>query len=312
MYKINLFIFYVFITCALFILACNDSKKNKFTVTDSPESGTIHISVDESFRPVIEEAIKVYEGSFPNTKIIAHYQPEAVCFKDFYSDTSNRMIIVTRGLTHKESRFYTDSLGYTPRSNRIAWDAIALVTNSNNTDTLYTLERLKQLLLGKSGNNKKVVFDGLNATSTVRFALDSVLHGSNFDTSVVKAVKTSKDVLEFIASDKNAIGLVGISWIGNPEDTAQVNMLKKVRIAYVQCNVCDSIPYVKPTQQSILNKRYPLVRGLYYILKENYSGLGSGFADFLNYERGQLIFRRAYLGPIMDFSIRTVSINQNL
>jgi phosphate transport system substrate-binding protein len=47
-------------------------------------------------------------------------------------------------------------------------------------------------------------------------------------------------------------------------------------------------------------------------VKENYSGLGSGFAEFLNYERGQLIFRRAYLGPIMDFDIRQVKVNEKL
>jgi phosphate transport system substrate-binding protein len=119
-------------------------------------------------------------------------------------------------------------------------------------------------------------------------------------------------VLNYVASNTDAIGLVGISWIGNPEDTAQVNLLKKVKLAYVKCNVCVDTPYVKPSQQSIITKRYPLVRALYYILKENYSGLGSGFTQFLNYERGQLVFRRAYLGPKMDFEIRTVHINEKL
>jgi phosphate transport system substrate-binding protein len=312
MLKINNVLLFVVVICGMAVIACKSESKNRQTVTDSPTSGTIHISVDESFRPVIEEAIKVYEGSFPDAHIIAHYKPEAACFKDLYSDTANRMIIVTRGLTKRESRFYTDSLNYTPVSNRIAWDAITIVTNKNNSDTTFTLESLKQLLQGKAPVKKKVVFDGLSATSSVRFAVDSILHGGNFDTSVVKAVNNSKEVLEYIASDTGAIGLVGISWIGNPEDTAQVNMLKKVKIAYVQCQVCDSTPYVKPTQQSILTKRYPLVRGLYYIVKENYSGLGSGFAEFLNYERGQLVFRRAYLGPVMDFDIRDVRINQKL
>jgi phosphate transport system substrate-binding protein len=62
-----------------------------------------------------------------------------------------------------------------------------------------------------------------------------------------------------------------------------------------------------------MTKRYPLIRGLYYILKENYSGLGSGFLNFLQYERGQLIFRRAYLGPSkIGFGIRNVKINEKL
>lgn len=302
----------VFLSLVMLYSCGSNSKKTNVFFTDTPDSGTIHISVDESFRPVIEEAIQVYEGTHKGTKIIASYKPEADCFKDLYTDTLNRMIIVTRGLTRKESRFYSDSLGYTPFSDRVAWDAITVVTNKNNTDTLYTLEELQQLLQGKKGNAKKVVFDGLNATSTVRFAIDSILHGGKFDTGVVKAVKNSKEVLNYIADNTNAVGLVGISWIGNPEDTAQVKMLNKIKIAYVECRVCDSMPYVKPTQQSINTKRYPLVRGLYYIVKENFNGLGAGFAGFLKYERGQLLFRRAYLGPIMDFNIRSVQINQNL
>ena len=67
-----------------------------------------------------------------------------------------------------------------------------------------------------------MIFDGLNATSTIRFAMDSILKGKKFDTGVVKAVKNSQEVLDYVAANENAIGLVGISWIGNPEDTAQV------------------------------------------------------------------------------------------
>ena len=171
---------------------------------------------------------------------------------------------------------------------------------------------MQQLLIGKGNKNQSIIFDGLNATSTVRFVTDSILKGQPFDTAVVKAAKNSREVLNLVSQNQNAIGLVGISWIGNPEEKEQIEMLKKVKIAYVQCAICDSTPYVKPTQASILTKRYPLVRGLYYILKENYSGLGSGFASFLKYERGQLVFRRAYLGPRMDFEIRNVLIKEKL
>src|SRR5882762_546552 len=118
-------VFLIFSACCFLGVACKNNNKNK-PITDTPLSGTINISVDESFRPVIEEAIKVYEGSFPGTKIIAHYKSESECFKDFYSDTSNRMIIVTRGLTSQESKFYTDSLGFRPAMNMLAWDAITI------------------------------------------------------------------------------------------------------------------------------------------------------------------------------------------
>ena len=290
--------------------ACNNGAKK--VNYDSPTNGTIHISVDESFQPVIEEEIKVYEALYPGTKIIAQYKAEADCLRDLYSDTSNRMIIVTRGLTKNEARYYNDTLGYSPVSDRIATDAITLIVNSSSTDTLFTMEGLQGLLSGKLGNKTPVIFDGLNATSTVRFAMDSILRGTKFDTGVVQAVKNSTEVIEYVSGHPNAIGVLGISWIGNPEDTAQVRMLKKVKIAYVQCSKCADSPYVKPSQLGIISRRYPLVRGLYYILKENYSGLGSGFSAFLKYERGQLIFQRAYLAPVMDFRIRAVKINEKL
>jgi phosphate transport system substrate-binding protein len=294
---------------AFFTGGCETKQGNRI---DTIKSGTIHISVDESFKPVMEEQIRVFEQSFPDAHIIAEYKTEADCFRDLYSDTLNKMIIVTRGLTDEEAEYFKDTLNYYPRWDNIANDAITLIVNSKSNDTLFTLERLRNQLSGKINREQKIVFDGLNATSTVRFAMDSILKGLKFDTSVVQAVKSSQEVIDYIAKAENAIGFVGISWIGNPEDSNQVNMLKKVKIAYVSCVVCDDEPFVKPMQASILTRRYPLVRGLYYILKENYSGLGTGFVNFLNQERGQLIFKRAYLGTRMDFGVRKVQINQKL
>lgn len=295
----------------LLLTACQDEPaKSRFT--DTPTSGTINISVDESFRPVIEEQIRVYEASYPGTHINATFKTEADCLKDFFRDSLNRMVIVTRGLTAKEERFMIDSLGYNPGWNEIASDAIAVVINSKSNDSLFTMGRLQQQLTGKINRNQTIVFDGLNATSTVRYISDSILRGEQFDTSVVKATKNSQEVIDYVAQHEDAIGLVGISWIGNPEDSAQVNLLKKVKIAFLQCDACQGKPYVKPMQESILTRRYPLVRGLYYITKENFSGLGTGFVSFLKYERGQLIFKRAYLGPVMGFGVRNVKINESL
>jgi phosphate transport system substrate-binding protein len=293
-----------------FITGCNTNVKKG--PTDTMTTGTIHISVDESFKPVIEEQIRVFEKSFPQAHIIAEYKTEADCFKDFYNDTANRLIIVTRGLTEEEDAYYLDSLKYYPHWDNIANDAITVIVNSKSNDTIFTLERLRDQLSGKINRDQKIVFDGLNATSTVRFVMDSILKGQKFDTSVVQAVKTSQEVIDYVAKTENAVGFVGISWVGNPEDSAQVRMLNKVKIAYVSCAVCEDQPYVKPMQASILTRRYPLVRGLYYIMKENFNGLGTGFVNFLNQERGQLIFRRAYLGTRMDFRVRNVKINQKL
>jgi len=306
----NIFTFLLFV--AAFLVSCHSGtiKKNN---NDTPISGKIYISVDESFRPVIEQEIEMYEASYPEAQIVASYKSEADCFKDFFKDTSNRLIIVGRGLSRKEEKYMIDSLGYNPGCNAVASDAVTVIVNVNSNDTLFSLKSLQQLFSGKSYiNHKTVVFDGLNATSTVRFIKDSILKGAAYDTSVVKAVKNSADVISYVGTHENAIGLVGISWIGNPEDSAHVKLLKTVKIGYVKCDICENEPYVKPMQESMITRRYPLVRNVYYINKENYEGLGTGFTSFLKFERGQLIFKRSYLGPVMDFEVRNVQINRTL
>ena len=232
---------------------------------------------------MIDSQIKVFEALYPNAKIIAEYKTEAECFKDLLKD-STRMIIVTRGLTKVKRRYYKDTLSYSPTWSKVANDAIAVIVNNEARDSIFTMSKIRGILDGSTGDKQIAVFDGLNATSTVRYAMDSILKGNPFDPKKVFAEKSSQDVIDYVAKNKNVIGFVGVSWIGNPEDTAQLSFLNKVKIASLECT-CPEKTFVKPYQANIMTKRYPLVRGLYYILKENYNGLGSGFANFLNMKK---------------------------
>lgn len=286
-----------------------DSKPKKVS-DETLSSGTIHISVDESFKPVIDSQISVFMASYPNANIIAHYKPEAECLKDLQYD-SIRMVIVTRGLSENEVNFYRDTLGYAPRFGKMASDAIAVVVNKKATDSLFVVSDLRGMLSGTLPSKKKFVMDGLSATSTVRFMMDSILRGDKLSSNV-KAANTSEEVIDFVSNNEDAIGFVGVSWIGNKEDSTQLSFLNKVRIAGMGCERCTESVYVKPYQANIVMKRYPLVRGLYYILKENYAGLGSGFANFLTMERGQLIFKRAYLAPSkMALQVRRMDMEES-
>ncbi len=299
--------------CILFFSqlgACVDN--NPKTGPDSPVHGSIDIVVDESFEPVIRQQIEQYQRLHPGTEIKASYLPEASCLKELFFSQNNRMAILARNLSFEEEQFFKDSLTYLPRIDLVAFDAITIINNRQQPDSLFTKQDLKNIMLGKGKPGIKIVFDGLSATSTVRYIKDSLLLGQAWDTSIVKAAKNSQAVVDFVAENPNTIGLVGISWVGNPEIKAQVEKLKSIRIAYVQCDLCDTQPFVKPLQESITSFRYPLVRNVYTVLKENYNGLGNGFAAFLKYEQGQLIFRRSYLRPVMEFRIRNVRLTDTI
>lgn len=312
--KFNPNIFVRFLTIIAIVLvaaSCNLNKKKAKVIAgdDTINSGTIHISVDESFAPIIDSQIKVFMSLNPKARIIVHYKPEADCLKDMLND-STRMIIITRGLSDDEELYYKDTLSFIPMHGRIATDAIAVITNNKAKDSLFSVAEIRGMLGGTSPYNYELVMDGLKATSTVRFLIDSVLRGQSLKGNV-KAAKNSEGVINYVASSPNAIGFIGVSWIGNREDPAQMTFQKKVRLAALQCANCTEEVYVRPYQANMAMKRYPLNRGLHYILKENYAGLGKGFVNFLTHEKGQLIFRRGYLVPDrMALQIRKANVTE--
>jgi phosphate transport system substrate-binding protein len=278
------------------------------TPRETPTSGTIHISVDESYEPVIDSEIKVFESSFPNAHIIPHYKAEAQCLRDLSRDSA-RLVLVTRGLTEAEEKFYKDSFYIEPTFGPLALDAVAIIVNNKSPDSIFEIKDLQNLLNG-TDTKHVAVMDGVTATSTVRYAIDSILRGQKLGKNVM-AAKSSEGVINYVSKNENAIGFVGVSWIGDERDPEQETWLKSVNVAAVRCSSCGGPTYVKPYQANIYLHRYPFLRDLYYILKENYSGVGNNFVNFLQYERGQLIFQKAYLWPTgMSFQKRDVQISQ--
>ncbi len=296
-------------TLFVFSCGCKSYKDKRDEKPDSGRRGTIHISADESFKPVIDEQVKVYESNHPGTKIIVHYKPEAECLKDFSVD-SIRMVIATRGFNEYERRVMTDSLKVKPFMQTVARDAIAVIVNPSSPDSTFTMEELRDLLKGSFNKNLIPVFDGVQATSTVRFIIDSVLRGDSL-TPEAMAARSSEAVIDYVSKNTGVVGFIGVSWIGNPEDPQQLSFLKKVRVAAIESND-DPESFVKAYQENIHNFRYPLVRDLVYTLKEKHKGLGYAFSGFMSGEIGQLIFRRVYLVPqvLKNFGVRPIELTE--
>ncbi len=296
---------------ALALLAatgCKSFEEQKNALPDTKDRGSIHVSADESFKPIIDAMVQVYESNRPGTRINVQYKPEAECLKDFATD-SIRVIIATRGFSENEKNFMVDSMKVSPERMIIARDAIAVIVHPGSPDSLFTMEELTEILTGRFKKKLIPVFDGTNATSTVRFIIDSVLKDEKLTPGAV-AAKTSEGVIEYVSKNSDAVGFIGVSWIGNREDSAQISFLTKVKMAHLESTDLEGY-YVLPVQANIYMKRYPMVRDLVYIVKENHKGLGHGFVDFMSGEIGQLIFKRAYLVPAKkDFRIRPARLRE--
>ncbi len=309
--KINLFIIFSFATSFL-LSGCGNDENKPSQFNDSPTEGTIHVSADESFKPIIDSQIQVYESQHPKAHIIADYKSEADCFRDILND-STRMILVTRNPTQKEFEFVEQKYKYRMRNGNLAWDAIGVVINKQSKDSLFSMTELKAILAGTDSRGYKAVLDGLSGTSNVRYVLDSILKGTPLGKNV-EAARSSQGVIDYVGNDPKAIGFVGVTWIGVKEDAEQLSFTtdtSKTKLAALQCDSCDGQPYVLPYLANIGRYRYPLIRPLVYVLRENGQGLGSGFLNFLTGEKGQLIFKRAYLLPSkLRFEVRDMSISE--
>jgi len=285
---------------------CKSYEEQRNELPDTPDRGSVRVSADETFKPIVDELVQVYESNHPGTKITVDYKTEADCLRDLLND-SIRMVLVTRRPSAEERALMADSLRVNARSLVVARDAIAVVAHPGSPDTVFTMKEIKQVLKGKYKKKLIPVFDGVKATSTVRFIVDSVLKDEPL-TDQALAARSSEGVIDYVASHPGSIGFVGVGWVGNPEDSAQLSFLKKVNVAHIESTDLKG-SYVKAYQANIYVKRYPMVRDLVYILKERYRGLATGFAHFVSGEIGQIIFRRGYLAPAQKrLGIRPVRV----
>ena len=290
----------ILFTSVTFIACQNDAN----IPSDTISAGKIDISVDETYQPIIEQQLKVFDSSYPDAHITVHYKPEAQCIKDLLENKA-RMVLVTRELDSNELK-YCEQNAIAPTSLALARDAVAVIVNPSSTDTTLSIEQLKGILTGQYPKKYTVVFDN-EGSSTVRFITDSVLHGQALGANVY-AAKGNPAVVDYVAKNPNAIGLIGLSYVSDEADDTTGTFLKKIKVVAMRDPKTGE--YNKPYQAYVALRSYPLTRHLYYINRETWQGLGSGFANFLAQERGQLIFFHSHLFPLRsNIVIRDANIN---
>jgi phosphate transport system substrate-binding protein len=279
------------ILSALMVLAgCNQGK----SPTDTPTTGYVTISVDETYKPLIESEVNTFESIYKYAKVNVQYKPEADVFNDLMNDTI-RVVIVSRTLNQDELEQFK-KWEIVPRINKIAYDGIALIGSKDLRDTVFSIDKIKSLLSGKDLDkslvNTKVVFDNTKS-STLRYLSEKT--GVAKFSSNCFALNSNLAVLDYVAKEKNCIGIIGSNWISDPSDTTNLSFLKTIKVLEIaQGEAGESY---KPYQAYIAEKIYPLYREVYVLSKEAYNGLGTGFTGFLASDRGQRIVLRFGLVP---------------
>jgi len=183
-----------------------------------------------------------------------------------------------------------------PDTRCFAIDAVAIIVNQASNDTLITVNELRKMLSGQTKSDKNIVFDN-EKSSLVRYLKD-LTGANNFKPKSVFALKSNKEVIRYVSTHPDALGITGFSWLDDP-DADYADAVSKTKIVAVRDEDNKQYPtqYFKPSQTSLALKQYPLSRGLYIVNCTDRQGLGTGFAAFITSERGQRIILRSGLLP---------------
>ena len=302
MYK-NLFYSIVGLSLIFGLSSCGDKPKNGRT--DTYSSGNIQFTCDESFHPIIDEEIEVFESIYRNAHVTPIYTDELEAVNLLLSD-SVCLAIASHDFTKQQYDNFK-SRGHQPKAIPLAKDGLALIINNQNTDSCISVKDVKRVLSGEAKNwsdiypgSKRgeivVCFDN-KQSSTVHFCVDSLLGGKPINSPNIVATKTSKEVIQYVQDTPNAIGILGSNWLNDPRDTTNITFYNNTRVMH--------------DQAYIYNGRYPIVRTVYALLNDPRRGLPWGFAHFIESYKGQLIIKKSGILPIiMDTYVIDVKVNQ--
>lgn len=300
--------------------SCSKFKDEKRAAASTTTSGTVVMACDETFQKVMEQEIDVFEYQYPEATIMCRYLPENEVIDSIVHGENTRLAITTRELDADQIR-YLEARKRTPRTTRIAVDAIAIIANPENPVECLTIDDLSQILAGKitqwgkvePGNKSgdiKVVFD-YEGSSTVNYMTDSVMHGQAFGSNVY-AQNDNARVFATVAATRGALGIIGVSWVSGDlskaemsieqlsrslevNDTTNIQFTTDVKVLAIAKD--DISRGYKPYQAYIYDGSYPLFRSVYMTATGGGGTLAGGFYSFVTGFAGQKLIQTTGVLP---------------
>ncbi|WP_295800259.1 substrate-binding domain-containing protein [Mucilaginibacter sp.] len=289
------------ITAGAAWLALFASCEHKVKTVSGVDRSKIFV-VDESLKPIVDQELYVYGALYKDGHPKVIYAPENNAVNMLFADSA-RVLLMSREMTAEENKVLK-SKNISLIVNCFAIDAIALIVNQASNDTTITVSEIKKMLTGDTKTDKDIVFDNPNS-GLVRY-LKEFSGTKEFKQKNIYSLKSNKEVVQYVSTHPNAIGITGFSWLNDPEKDYE-DAVNKVKIVSVKDDSKPSGQYFLPSQESLALKQYPLTRKLYILNFTGKMGLGMEFAAFIAGDRGQRIILKSGLLPF-DIPGREVNI----
>lgn len=293
-------------------VSCNSM--GKVAQNETPTRGNIRISVDESFKSLLDTEIYTFTHLYTNAKVKPEYKPEYDVINDFMND-SVKVIVTSKELTDYQVQLLRDTL-VVARTTTFAYDALAIITNLQNQDTLLKYETVRDIFQGKINSWKdinpksnlggiRIIFDN-NKSGSIRYFKEQFDITESLPENFF-AVNNNPEVINFVSRNPDALGIISVNWISDKDDSLSMSFHNKINVVAISQPYLNDGTYYRPYQASIYDRSYPFVREIFLISRETFEGLGSGFINWACGEQGQRIVLKSGLVPA-TMPIRLVQI----
>ncbi len=251
------------------------------------------MAVDDTYAPIIDDQLAVFESAYPDAHVEVVYKPEIQAVNLLMSG-GVRVAVLARDLTPKEKEYF-QSKNIVVRVNKVAIDAVSIISATSSADTALLVDDVIKVMKGLPGRVTGLVFDNANS-STVRY-LKELSGVTVLPAKGVYALNSNKEVIKYVAEHPGTFGVVGMNWMEQPDSSYQ-QFVDRVKFIGVKNREGQpgSDAYYRPSQTTLALKTYPLLRDV-YVLDCSGGGLASGFAAFVAGERGQRIVLKSGLLP---------------
>lgn len=304
-------------------VACTPIKKGEYA------SGSATIFCDDGFKNILEEEIEVFEYTYPQASILPFYVSEQEAIDTLMANETTA-IVTTKELSQEQIKYLKSKFKRIVRQDPIAVDAVAIIINKDNPVDALSMEEIGQILNGQitkwnqlaanDTTNIKIVFDNAGS-STVSYLRDRFLPEGKTISEVANAYaqQNNAQVFDIVKNDKDALGVISVSWLGddlsaakkvpveirntqyqNENDTVATNLTTEVKIVKVsnptEDNDFSAVAYA-PYQAYIYSGDYPLVRKVYFVSTAAGSTVMNSFYQFVRGFVGQKIISKTGILP---------------
>ncbi|MCO6463431.1 MAG: PstS family phosphate ABC transporter substrate-binding protein [Saprospiraceae bacterium] len=282
---------FIFCISCLLLFSCGSKSTDQQTTDASSQSNprqAVKIKGSETVLPVSEKAVQVYMKSHPEANISVTGGGSGVGIAALMKNATD-IAQASRAIKFSEKEKIQES-GKSVKEVVVAYDGLAVITHPSNKVSQLTRAQLEDIFTGNIKNWKEVGGEDLEiipyaretSSGTYEFFKEVVLDDKNYMSGIM-SMPANGSIIQSVSQTKGAIAYVGIAYLNKT--------VKALAVSFDQGKT-----YAMPTDQNVKEKKYPVVRPLYYYyLSENKAKVREIVDFILSPEGQQLVTEVGYI-----------------